>query len=268
MTMASPVRETTKTRRWSQLVRTAGLAGIVATGTLTGGCGLRLDILEPAPDGGPGRDAITDTSDASPSCAEGISPASGRCEVPSLACGITSGCPASWTEAQQPSSCTNNGSVVLGGCGGADTWTSYHEFTVLSCYYDATSGKLQGFHEEADHLAFCGNGSSSRFVGNVPASCASDGGVYTGGFSCTGDGGLDQPVPCGGTTCAPGQYCRVARKNSDAGCGSSATDGSGVCVPIPTGCGGVATCDCLAGILPGCGCCVPQGAGIFSCSGS
>jgi len=257
-------RGITKASLCARLIAAASLVAGIGAG---GGCGLRLDILEPAPDGGPGRDAVTDTtSDATSPCSEQTSPASGRCEVRSFDCGITSGCPTSWTEAQLPSSCSSGASVVLAGCGGAFSWTSYHEFSVLACYYDAANGALQGFHEEADHLAFCDSSSSSRFVGNVPANCASDGGVYTGGFSCAGDGGLDQPVPCGNTTCAPGQYCRLPNDNLGSACDPTAIDGVGACTPIPTSCGGVATCDCLAGIQPGCGCCVPRGGGVFSCS--
>jgi len=269
MHMASTARRMTTATRWSRSVRMAGLVTLAAGIGATGGCGLRLDILDPAPDGGRGKDAVTDSlPDATPSCAEQVSPSSGRCEITSFTCGIASGCPATWAEAQQPSSCSNGASIVLAGCGGANSWTSYHEFAVLACYYDGTTGTLQGFHEEADHLAFCGNSASSRYVGNVPANCASDGGVYTGGFSCTGpDAGLDQPVPCGGTICAAKQYCRITTSSADGGCGPASGDSSGVCAPIPTGCGGVATCDCLAGLQPGCSCCVPEGGGVFSCGG-
>jgi len=261
--MATSGRTGTKANKWSALARLAGRASVVAGIMAAGGCGLRLDILEPAPDGGgAGHDAAGDSSTGG--CDERASAASGRCEVPSLTCGIASGCPATWAEARLPSSCSDNASIVLAECGGANSWTSYHEFTVLSCYYAPASGALQGFHQEADHLAFCGNSSSSRYVGNVPASCGSDGGVYTDGFSCTGDGGLDQPVPCGGVICAPRQYCRIAA-SSDQTCQPTNGDTSGVCTPIPTGCGGVATCDCLAAAPPGCSCCVPEGAGVFSC---
>jgi len=239
---------------------------LVLMGMLSaGGCGLRLDILEPAPDGGVGHDAPV--QDASSSCVEAISASSGRCELTSLGCGIASGCPASWTEAQ--SSCSDGASIVLAACGGANSWTSYHEFTVLACYYDSTSGRLQGFHEEADHLAFCGASVSSRYVGDVPANCASDGGVYTGGFSCTGpDAGLDQPIPCGNTTCRAGQYCRANNNSAGATCDPSAGSSGGSCADIPTGCGGVATCDCITAQNPRCACCVPRGGGVFSCNGS
>lgn len=251
----------TKANRWSRLLGWTGVAGVVAGMLGAGGCGLRLDILEPAPDGGAGHDAARDSS--ADGCAERASTA-GRCEIPSLSCGITSGCPATWAEARLPSSCADNASIVLAECGGANGWTSYHEFTVLSCYYDPASGALQGFHQEADHLTFCGNSSSSRYVGNVPASCGSDGGVYTDGFSCSGDGGLEQPVPCGGVTCAPGQYCRIGG-SFDQSCKPTNGDGAGACAPIPVGCGGVATCDCLSALAPGCSCCVPEGSGVFSC---
>jgi len=275
--MATSLRIVAETSRWPRPVRTAGLASVpisilipIFAGTLAAGCGLRLDILEPAPDGGVSQDAAghdAPVQDAPSSCVEGISASSGRCEITSLACGIASGCPASWGEAQLPSSCSDSASIVLAGCGGAVSWTSYHEFTVLSCYYDPTSGKLQGFHQEADHLAFCGNSVSSRFVGDVPANCASDGGVYTGGFSCTGaDAGLDQPIPCGNTTCAPGQYCRAINNAPAATCDPSAGASGGACVDIPTGCAGVATCDCIAALSPGCACCVPRGGGVLSCS--
>jgi len=248
--------------RWRPVVQ-AGLAILLTTG----GCGLRLDVIEPAPDGGPGHDAAVD---ASSSCAERVSPSSGRCEVPSIACGIATGCPASWADAQQPSSCTGNGAVGLAQCAGANSWTIFHEFSVLACYYDPTTGKLQGFHEEADHLAFCGDSTSARWVGNVPSNCASDGGAYSGGFSCTPvDAGLDEPVPCGNTICPIGQYCRAKNdSSSSATCDPSAGFSGGTCVPIPPGCAQTATCDCLAALSPGCACCAPRGGGVISCSGS
>ena len=262
MHIASSLANLKKQRR-SPVSRTAGLFSVLAGILVTPGCGLKIDVIEPAPDGGPGLDATVDAT----SCAERISATGGRCEVPSLTCDAASGCPASWTEAQLASSCKNDASIVLATCGGAASWTSYHEFTVLACYYDPTSGRLKGFHEEADHLAYCGGSTSSRYVGDVPANCASDGGVYTAGFSCTGDGGLDQPVPCGNTTCAPGQFCRVPGPTPGT-CSPPADSSGGACVAIPSTCAGVATCDCLAHALPACACCAPGGGGVFGCSGT
>lgn len=248
--------------RWSQVVLAAGMAVLL----ITGGCSLRLDVLDPAPDGGPGHDASVD---APSSCGESVSATSGRCEVPSIDCGAASGCPTSWTAAQQPASCTGNGAVGLAQCADVNSWTIFHEFAVLACYYDPSSGRLQGFHEEADHLAFCGGSTSTRWVGAVPTNCASDGGAYTGGFSCTPvDGGLDEPIPCGSTICAPGQYCRASNNNStSATCDPAAGFSGGTCVAIPVGCAQTATCDCLAALNPGCACCAPRGGGVISCNG-
>ena len=250
----------------------ASRRGRTMRGTLTmcallagfGGCGLRLDLFEGLGDAGP---------TPPPACVQQLDAATDRCVVASPTCALADPCPATFSLANSQSSCTGNSSINVGSCGGMNTWVRYREFSVLSCYYDASSGLLQGAHADADNVDFCGGKKSELWVGNVPANCSLDGGSgITGSFNCPTDvdgGAFRSPVPCGNQTCTSRQYCRASNANDDAGtCDPAAGVKGGTCVDIPIACGGVLTCGCLAGSNTPCRCCFPRGGGTVSCSGS
>jgi hypothetical protein len=225
------------------------------------GCGLRRELFEELLH----RDAGRDAGD----CVQRLEAGSGRCLLASPTCEIPDPCPATWDEANSQSSCTGTAEVKLGSCGEMNSWSRFRRFSVLTCYYDAASGKLQGVHVEADDVTFCDGQKNELWVGNAPTACSLDGSTgVTGAFTCpTGfDAGANwlDPVPCGNKTCGPRQYCRSS--NLGATCDATAGTTQGVCTDMPTSCGLELTCGCLAGLDSSCSCCFPRGGGTISCS--
>ncbi|HEY4185970.1 MAG TPA: hypothetical protein VGP07_12930 [Polyangia bacterium] len=183
--MSTKLRTTESRPSRLRTVTTCALVALGA-GLVTTACGLRRELIEPPPVVGDGGIPGTDGGGA---CQWFTDPTVG-CSVANLACGMPDACPATWQQAKGPTSCPAAGTTLyIETCGGANRWTWVGTGeTLVNCYYDQTTGALQGIDAQNNAAVYC-NGTSNQVVaGLVPTLCHDDAGQEIETITCSGAG--------------------------------------------------------------------------------
>jgi len=149
-------------RRTTSRFAAVGLRSLVAV-TMVGGWG-----------GAPSCDGESAPGDGGP-CTE-IYQAT-RCQVARLSCAASDACPPSWALAQTTTVCgAAQNEIKIGACGAKNEWkVSYGSPPLfVTCFYDATSGALEGILSSSDANEYCDSRASDLIYGVVPATCSVD----------------------------------------------------------------------------------------------